>query len=384
MLDLDNLVIFIKSMYGNPERVYLHEPNFWGNEKRYLNEAIDSTFVSSVGKYVDQVEDKIAEITGTGRATVVVNGTAALQVSMRICGVGLNDEVITQALTFVATANAIAYNGARPVFIDVDRDTMGMSPESLKYFLKNCCDKTDKGIFNRVSGCRVAACLPMHTFGFMCRIDEIVDICEEWGIPVIEDAAESFGSTYKGKAAGSFGKMGCISFNGNKIITSGGGGAIISTDPEYAQRAKYLTTTAKVPHLWEYYHDELGYNFRMPNINAAVLAAQLENLDVFIAKKRAIFARYEEELPKLGFKLKSIPEDTDWNYWLISVECENLKDRNHLLRSTNQGGIMTRPIWKLMYQLPMFKDCYRDDQANAEYLSDRIVNLPSSAHRGIE
>jgi len=378
-MPFSDIIDLIKARFPTQDFIPLHEPVFNGNEKEYLLDTIDSTFVSSVGAYVDRFEKDIAAFTGTSKATAVVNGTAAIQVALRMIGVTQGDEVITQALTFVATTNAITYNNAKPVFVDVDLDTMGMSAQALKLFLEEFGEKRENGCFNKSTGKRIAACLPMHTFGFMCRIDEIVDICKQWGIPVVEDAAEALGSLYKARSAGSFGEIAAFSFNGNKIITAGGGGVIVSYNKQWAEKAKYLTTTAKVPHKWEYIHDELGYNFRMPNINAALLCAQLEQFEKIKVSKKRLYEEYKEHFAKSSIKLKNIPRDTDWNYWLMSVELENKEERDAFLSSTNSNGIMTRPIWQLMYKLPMYKESQRGEQKNAEYLEERIVNIPSSA-----
>jgi len=369
----------IRNRFPKEERIFLHEPKFFGNEKKYVLDAIDSTFVSSIGVYVDRFESELARFTNTSKATAVVNGTAAIQVALRLAGIQKEEEVLTQALTFIATSNAITYNQATPVFLDVDRDTMGMSPQALEDFLDNFGDLREDGCFNKSTGKRIGACLPMHTFGFMCRIDEIVTICDKWHIPVIEDAAESLGSSYKGKSAGSYGLAGVFSFNGNKIITSGGGGAIVSKDSTIARRAKHLTTTAKIPHVWAYEHDELGYNYRMPNLNAALICAQLEQLPTLKESKKKLYEEYDSHFRGSGVQLKAIPKDTDWNYWLISLEMEDRKERDEFLEHTNARGIMTRPIWQLMYRLPMYEHCQRDSMKNAEYLEERIVNIPSSA-----
>ena len=375
--------LFVRELYQNKDGfIPLHVPAFNGKEKEYLLETIDSTFVSSVGKYVDQVESFVSDYTKTSKGVAVVNGTAAMQVALRLAGVSPGDEVITQALTFVATANSITYNGAKPVFIDVDKDTMGMSPKALNSFLEEYGEKRGEGVYNKKTGKRLSAVLPMHTFGFMCRISDILTICNEWGIPCVEDAAEALGSQSEGKSAGSFGCLGAFSFNGNKIITSGGGGVIISNDVELGMKAKYLTTTAKRPHAFEYFHDELGYNFRMPNLNAALLLAQLEKLEDYRASKSLVYEKYQSffETNIKGTELMPIPETTSqWNYWLMSVQLENREARDEFLNNTNSQGIMTRPIWQLMYKLPMYSDCQRDDQLNAEYLEDTIVNIPSSA-----
>ena len=382
-MNSDTFNSFVRDLYKSEEKLIpLHVPVFNGKEKEYLLETIDSTFVSSVGKYVDQVEAFLAKYTRTSKAVAVVNGTAAIQVALRIVGVSPGDEVITQALTFVATANSITYNGAKPVFIDVDKDTMGLSPRALEAFLEEYGEKRDKGVYNRRTGRRISAVLPMHTFGFMCRISKIQTICNEWGIPCVEDAAEALGSKSEGKSAGSFGSLGAFSFNGNKIITAGGGGVIVSNDVELGIKAKYLTTTAKRPHEFEYFHDALGYNFRMPNVNAALLLAQLEKLEDYRSSKSLVYKEYQNFF-KTNFKvaeLMSIPETTSqWNYWLISVQLENREARDAFLNNTNSKGVMTRPIWQLMYKLPMYSACQRDDQVNAKFLEDTIVNIPSSA-----
>ncbi len=378
MSDFSQFIEVVRSIYGEKGFIPLHEPRFNTKEKDYVTQTIDSTFVSSVGKFVDDFELAIAKYTNSGKAAALVNGTAALQVALRIAGVKQDTEVITQALTFVATSNAIKYNGAHPVFMDVDYDTMGLSPDALENFLEEFGELRESGTFNKSTGKRIAAIMPMHTFGFMCKIDKIVDIANKWNIPVIEDSAESLGSFYKGQSSGTFGMMGAFSFNGNKIITSGGGGAIISKDPKFASKAKYLTITAKVPHAWEYYHDELGYNFRMPNLNAALAMAQFEKLDGFIESKRIVYEIYKEQLGSESFRLKEIPMDTQWNYWLIPLEFQDKESKDRFLEYTNANNVMTRPIWQLMFNLPMYKDCQRDSQKNAQYLADRTVNIPSS------
>jgi aminotransferase in exopolysaccharide biosynthesis len=377
MSEFDDFISVVRSIYSSNSFIPLHEPRFLGNEKKYVAETIDSTFVSSVGKFVDSFEAKLAEYTSCGRAAAVVNGTSALQVALRVSGVSAGDEVVTQALTFVATANAISHNYAKPVFVDVDLDTMGMSPEALRSFLEDFAEMRETGTYNKKTGNRIAAIMPMHTFGFMCRIDEIIAIAQHWNVPVIEDCAESLGSFYRNRSSGSFGLMGAFSFNGNKIVTAGGGGAIVSKNPKYAEKSKYLTNTAKVPHQWEYFHDELGYNFRMPNLNAALILAQIEQIDSLISSKRRVFEYYSQQLT--GFKFKAAPSQTEWNHWLISLEFNDRSERDDFLEFTNSNQVMTRPIWKLMFELPMYSDCTRDEQRNATYLADRIVNIPSSA-----
>lgn len=366
----------IKKLFPGQDRIALHEPQFFGKEMTYLADTIESTFVSSVGAYVNRVEDELAALTKTQRAVAVVNGTSALQVCLRLVGVQQGDEVLTQALSFVATSNSIAYLGAKPVFIDVDLDTMGMSPDALGTFLEEFAELREEGCYNKLTGKRIRACMPMHTFGFMCRIEQIKHICEQWHIPLIEDAAEALGSSYKNQPAGSFGKLSALSFNGNKLITAGGGGAIVMQDKKLGEKAKHLTTTAKLPHTYEYIHDALGYNFRMPNLNAALLCGQIEQMQIILERKKELFQAYETEFKDL---LKPIPKDTQWNYWLMSLQLKDRKERDEFLEQSNAQGIMTRPIWTLLYKLPMYQDCQKDAQRNAECLEDRIVNIPSSA-----
>lgn len=375
---LDQLLEVIRSQFGKNKYLPLHEPYFGGNEKVYLNQCIDSTFVSSVGAFVNRFEEEIAKATQTEKGVAVVNGTAALQVALQLVGVKKGEEVITQALTFVATANAVAYNQANPVFLDVDRDTMGLSPVALRFFLDEFGEKRQEGTFNKRTGARIGACVVMHTFGFPARIIELKEICDTWNIPIVEDAAEALGSSVKNKPLGGFGQLGVLSFNGNKIITSGGGGAIITNDPGLARKAKYLTTTAKVPHPYEYLHDELGYNFRMPNLNAALLCAQLEQLDVFLANKRELAMHYKEKFDRIGVNFRMEMPETTANYWLMCIELEDKQDRNAFLKLSNDSGVMTRPIWTLMNHLPMYTNCQHDGLTNSLYLEERIVNIPSS------
>jgi aminotransferase in exopolysaccharide biosynthesis len=281
-------------------------------------------------------------------------------------------------LTFVATANAIHYTGAEPIFLDVDYDTMGLSHKAVLEFLEEFGEKRESVTFNKKTGRRIAACVPMHTFGFPVHMDELILVCAEWNIPLIEDAAESLGSYYKGKHTGSFGQLGVFSFNGNKIVTCGGGGMIVTQNEEHGKFAKHLTTTAKVPHPYEYVHDKVGYNFRMPNLNAALVCAQLEQLDSFLTNKRALADEYAAFFLRKNIKFRTELENTQANYWLMCVELENVEERNAFLKDTNEAKIMTRPIWQLMYRLPMYQHCYRDEQKNAEFLEERIVNIPSS------
>jgi aminotransferase in exopolysaccharide biosynthesis len=378
MTDFKSSITFIKELFDSKEFIPLHVPTFSGKEKEYVNQTIDSTFVSSVGAFVDQFEHSMAQISNTQKAVAVVNGTAGLQVALRLAGVASGDEVITQALTFVATANAIAYNNAHPVFIDVDLDTMGLSPQAVEAFLSEFGELRENGCYNKKTGRKIAACVPMHTFGFPVHLDELIAVCSKWNIPIIEDAAESLGSEYKGKPTGSFGRLGVFSFNGNKIVTCGGGGAIVTNDLSLGEKGKYLTTTAKIPHPYEYVHDELGHNYRMPNLNAALACAQLEQLDHFVTNKRATALVYDAFFKTKGIKFRNENPDTKANYWLMCVELENKKDRELFLKETNDNKVMTRPIWQLMFRLPMYADCQRDAQINALFLEERIVNIPSS------
>jgi len=375
---MQNIVDFIKQTFNTKEFIPLHEPRFIGNEKKYLNDCIDSTFVSSVGKYVDTFEKKFAKTVGSKYAIATVNGTAALHISLLLADVKRDDEVITQPLTFIATCNAISYIGANPVFVDVDLDTMGLSPDSLKNFLENNCEIQDNKCINKTTGNIIKACVPMHTFGHPCKIDEIKEICDSWNIALVEDAAESLGSLYKDKHTGTFGKVGAFSFNGNKVITSGGGGVIVTDDEVLAKRAKHLTTTAKVPHPYEYVHDEIAYNYRLPNINAALLVAQLENLDKFLQSKKELANIYKEFFSSTNIEFIKEPNNSNSNYWLQAIKLSTKIKRDEFLEITNKNGVMTRPIWKLMNELEMFKDCQKIDLKNAKYLEERIVNIPSS------
>lgn len=377
MKEIQSIINFIQDSFNTKDFIPLHEPRFRGNEKKYLLDTIDSTFVSSVGAYVDRFEEMMQDITGTSKVVATVNGTSALHVALRLAGIKENEEVITQALTFVATANAIAYFGATPIFIDVDLDTMGLSPKAMSDFLEEFGVKREDGCYNKKSGKRIAACVPMHTFGFPVHLDELLDLCKKWNIPIVEDAAESLGSEYKGRHTGSFGKLGIFSFNGNKTVTCGGGGAIATND-ELGVKAKYLTTTAKRPHPYEFFHDELGYNFRMPNLNAALACAQLEQLDSILANKRELAIMYSDFFNEKGIHFRRELPDTKANYWLMCVELGNKIERDLFLKETNANKVMTRPVWQLMYRLPMYENCQRDQQKNAEYLEERIVNVPSS------
>jgi len=374
-----DIVDFIQNIYGTKAFIPLHEPRFIGNEKEYVGNTIDSTFVSSVGEYVTKFEEMVASFSGAKYAVATVNGTSALHVALKLVGVDEACEVLTQPLTFIATANAISYCGAKPIFIDVDRDTLGLSPKSLKAFLEENSFVNDSGeCINRQTKKIIKACVPMHTFGHPCKIDEIVEICKTYNIEVVEDSAESLGSYYKGKHTGTFGKVGVFSFNGNKIITTGGGGMIVTDDEALAKRAKHITTTAKVPHPYEYMHDEIGYNYRLTNLAAALGVAQMESLQFFIEKQRELASNYQSFFQNSEIELISEPKDAKSNYWLNAIVLENKEQRDEFLKYTNDNGIMTRPIWRLMNRLEMFKDCQCGDLSNAYWLEDRVVNISSS------
>ena len=369
---------FIQDIYQTKDFIPLHEPRFIGNEKKYLNECIDSTFVSSVGKFVDRFEEDISKFTNAKYTVATMNGTSALHISLLISGVESGHEVITQPLTFVATCNAISYCMAKPIFVDVDKDTMGMSPLALESFLKENAIVKNQQCVNKFTGNIIKACIPMHTFGHPCRIDEIKDICDKYYISLIEDAAESIGSFYKDKHTGTYGQMGLISFNGNKIITGGGGGCIITDDEILAKKAKHLTTTAKVSHKWEYTHNMIGYNYRMPNLNAALLTSQLENLGTFLSSKRSVAMAYKEFFKDKPYGFVEEPTNCHSNYWLNAIILQDKEERDLFLYETNSKGVNTRPIWTLMNKLPMFKDAQCGNLTNAEWLEERVVNIPSS------
>jgi len=374
----EEVVAFIQEIYQTTDFIPLHEPKFIGNEKKYLNKCIDSTFVSSAGEFIDGFESRMQKYTGAKYAVSTNNGTSALHIALLLAGVKRGDEVITQPLTFVATCNAISYCDARPIFVDVDRDTMGLSPSVLRDFLKKNAIVKNQQCVNKKTGKTIRACIPMHTFGHPCKIDEIKEICDKYHIFLIEDAAESVGSVYKGKHTGTFGQAGVMSFNGNKIITAGGGGCIVTNDKSLAKKAKHLTTTAKVPHKWDFNHDMVGYNYRMPNLNAALLVAQLENLDNFISSKRKLADVYGAFFSSVDCDFVKEPINSKSNYWLNSILFKNKQQRDEFLNETNSNGVMTRPIWTLMNKLPMFEHAQCGDLKNSEWLEDRIVNIPSS------
>jgi len=371
-------VHFVRELYQTNDFIPLHAPQFRGNEKEYLLDTIDSTYVSSVGAYVDQFEERVAHYTGAKHAIATVNGTSALHIALKLAGVEPNTEVITQSLTFVATCNAIRYCLAEPVFVDVDLDTMGLSPESLAAFLDEHAEVRDDGnCWNKTTNNKISACLPMHTFGFPARLDEIAQICQQYQISLVEDAAESLGSFYKDQHTGVLGKTAAISFNGNKIITTGGGGMLLTNDAEIAKRAKHITTTAKVPHKWAFEHDEVGYNYRLPNLNAALGVAQMESLSGFVSEKRDLAAAYQQWGSENSVQFVKESINVQANYWLNTLVAEDKQARNEWLRQTNELGVMTRPIWDPMHYLDINKSFVTDSMGNTKYLFDRLVNVPS-------
>lgn len=377
----NDIVAFIRHLYGSDDLIPLHAPKFIGNEKKYLNECIDSTYVSSVGKYVDRFEEMVANYTGAKKAVVCVNGTNALHMAMLLVGVERNDEVITQAFTFIATCNAISYIGAHPVFIDVDRDTMGLSPLAMSKWLNENAEVKGNFCINKSTGRRIKACIPMHTFGHPVHLDDLIEVCQKYHIELVEDAAESLGSFYKGKHTGTFGKVGAVSFNGNKTITTGGGGMLLFQDEKLGKFAKHITTQAKVPHSWEFFHDNIGYNYRMPNINAALGCAQMENLDNFLINKRLIAKKYKEYFSQIDeIDFFEEPVNSKSNYWLNVILMKNNDAQKEFLQYSNDNGVMTRPVWCLMNKLPMFSSCQTDSLINSLWFEERLVNIPSSVN----
>ena len=378
----NHLIKFVRDLYQTNDFIPLHSPLFVGQESEYVAQTISSTFVSSVGFFVDRFEESMATLTGSNRAIAVVNGTAALQVGLHLVDVKKGDLVITQALSFVATCNAISHCGAQPVFCDVDLSTMGLSPESVALWLFENAYIDDVGKARRSSDdARIQACVPMHTFGHPIRIHELQQICQKWGITIVEDAAESVGSLYQGQHTGTFGQVGIQSFNGNKIITTGGGGMILTDEWKGAQ-AKHLTTTAKVAHAWNFDHDAVAWNFRMPNLNAALGLAQLEQLGLFLKVKRHIFDSYTAALSNI-IEIQREPKHCISNFWLNAVICEDKNMRDVVLRETNAAGVMTRPIWTLLSQLPMYSNCDSGPLDVSQWLADRVVNVPSGVTEGM-
>lgn len=383
--DIKNIKIFLESLkevFGTETPVALHEPFFTDTEKKYVQECVETGWVSYAGKFVSRFEQMLQDYTGAKFAVATVNGTLALHICLKLAGVGQEDEVLIQDLTFVASANAIKYCGAIPHFVDVESKTLGLDPLKLDRYLSKISRIKNGECFNKITGRKIKAVMPMHTFGHPVDIDPLRDICKKYRIVLIEDAAQSLGSLYKGKHTGTFGKLSALSFNGNKIITTGGGGAIITNDPKLAKLAKHITTTAKIPHPYEFFHDQVGYNYRMPNINAALGCAQMEKLDKFIEQKRGLAKKYQKKF--LGTDWLTIFKEAEFarsNYWLntaiLNKEFANLRDE--IIELAHKQKYFLRPAWKLMHTLPMFKDCPKMDLTNAIDLQKRIINLPSSA-----
>ncbi|MFF2533249.1 LegC family aminotransferase [Brevibacillus sp. NPDC058079] len=386
LTSLEQIVAKLKEVTHFADKfIPLHEPCFQGNEWKYVKECIDTGWVSSVGKYVDQFEEKLQEYTGVKRAVAVMNGTAALHICLKLVGVEPEDEVLMPALTFIATANAIAYCGATPHFIDSSFTTLGVDPKKLNDYLLEIAEVRGKECFNKKTGKRIKAIVPMHTFGHPVELDELIDVCERFHLELVEDAAESLGSYYKGIHTGNWGRVSALSFNGNKVITTGGGGAILTNDEALGKYAKHITTTAKMPHKWAFEHDQIGYNYRLPNLNAALGCAQLEQLPTFIERKRALAQKYAQvfaSIPEITFFHE--PQLATSNYWLhvLLLSPELVKSRDQLLEMTNEQGLMTRPAWKLLHELPMYKDAPKMDIAVAKQLEERIINIPSSSNLG--
>lgn len=375
----EELVAFVRDQFRTTDYIPLHAPRFDGKEKNYLLDTIESTFVSSVGAYVQSFEDMVSAFTGAKFAIATVNGTSALHAALILAGVRTNYEVITQSLTFVATCNAIRYCGAEPVFVDIEKATLGMSPDSLADFLDHYAELRDDGLcWNKKTQRIIRACVPMHNFGHPARIQAIKELCEKYNIELVEDAAESLGSFYKDVHTGRFGSMGVISFNGNKIITSGGGGMIITDDEVIAKQAKHITTTAKKPHPWLFVHDKLGFNYRLPNLNASLGCAQMEVLPNYIERKRLLAHRYIEWFSNTDYEFIIEPENTCSNYWMNAFLVNNREERDLVLEYTNQKKVMTRPAWTPMHSLKMFKENLKMDLSNTEWIEDRLVNIPSS------
>ncbi|EQB4818115.1 TPA: LegC family aminotransferase [Citrobacter amalonaticus] len=378
-MTIPSVVEFIRDTYQTNDVIPLHAPTFAGNEKKYVLDTLTSTYVSSVGQYVDAFEDKIARFTGAAGAVATVNGTAALSTALYLAGVKPRDLVITQALTFVATCNALHHLGAEPVFIDISPTSLGLCPCALDNWLTENAERVDEHSVHRKTRQVIRAAVPMHTFGHPVEIDELLAVCQKWRIPLIEDAAESLGSFYKGVHTGTFGKYGALSFNGNKIITTGGGGMLLCQSATDGVRAKHITTTAKTPHPWAFSHDEPGFNHRMPNLNAALGCAQMEVLATFLQQKRTLALRYAAFFAGTAFQFINEPAYARSNYWLNAVVCENNAAQEAFVAEMNRANVRVRPAWKLMHRLPMFSHALRDDLTHAITIEERLVNLPSSA-----
>lgn len=372
------IVEFVRDTYQSDDFIPLHAPTFNGNEKAYVMETIDSTFVSSVGKFVDQFEQQIEKYTGSAKAVATVNGTAALHAALYMSGVKRGDLVITQALTFVATCNALYHMGAEPIFVDVSKVSLGLCPKAVEAYLIENARLTEEGCIHKTTGQRIKAVVPMHTFGHPVELDELIAVCLKWQLVLVEDAAESLGSFYKNQHTGTLGDFGAVSFNGNKIITTGGGGMVLCKTKESGQHTKHVTTTAKVPHPYEFYHDEAGFNYRMPNLNAALGCAQMEVIENYLEQKRELAKQYQSFFSGSDIQFVIEPEYAHSNYWLNAIICPDVKSREVLLQDTNAVGVITRPIWKLMHRLPMFEHALCGDLSNSEFIEAHLVNLPSS------
>ena len=374
-----DFVQFVHEIYDSDGYIPLHAPRFHGKEKSYVLEAIESTFVSSVGQYVDKFEQDIAKYTGAEFAVATVSGTSALHIALLMSGVSAGDEVITQSLTFVATCNAVSYCGAEPVFVDVEMATLGIDPDSLEQFLNEKTEVRDDGkCWNKLTNKIISACVPVHNFGHPSQLPVISNLCRHYNITVVEDAAESLGSFSAGRHTGTFGSMGIFSFNGNKIITTGGGGIIVTNDEKLAKQAKHRSTTAKIPHPWLFVHDEVGYNYRLPNINAALGCAQLELIEEFVERKRMLADTYFHWFEKYGYEMIREPVESRANYWFNGVLMRDRTERDEFLEFTNKNNVMTRPAWTPMHTLAMYKNCFRTELPTTEWLEERIVNIPSS------
>lgn len=377
MTDFQHIVTFIKDLYKK-DIIPLHEPRFIGNEKKYLAECVESTFVSYVGKFVTQFEESVQQFTGSKYAVATVNGTSALHIALSLAGVKKGDEVLAPALTFVGSINPISYLGAEPFFVDCEKETLGMCPVKLEEFLEKETTFGDGVRINKKSGKRISACIVVHVFGHPAKVDKIKAVCDRYNIELVEDAAESLGGWYKSKHTGTFAKIGILSFNGNKIVTTGGGGMIITDDEDMAKLARHVTTTAKLPHKWEFIHDCVSYNYRMPNINAAIGVAQMECLDRFLQNKRELTNIYRNFFIKMDVPFFVEKENCRSNYWLNMLFLRDRQERDLFLDFTNSNGVMTRPSWRLMNKLPMFNDCGSTNLDNAEWVEERAVNIPSS------
>ncbi|MDB9916631.1 LegC family aminotransferase [Pseudomonadales bacterium] len=375
---MTNIVNFVRELYQTKEFIPLHSPVFKGNELKYVTDTINSTFVSSVGKYVDDFERKIEDFTGASKAVATVNGTAALHTALYLAGVKSGDMVITQALTFVATCNVIYHMGAEPVFVDVSPQTLSLSPQAVEHFLLENASIDEAGCHIKSTKQPIRAVVPMHTFGHPAELDELQLLCSKWGLVLVEDAAESLGSYYKGRHTGTIGDYAALSFNGNKIITTGGGGMVLCSTEDSGIRAKHVTTTAKVPHAYEFYHDEPGFNFRLPNLNAALGCGQIEVLPQLLADKRKLAMRYKDFFKQSEYTFVDEPVNSLSNFWLNAVICPDRETRDELIKTTNESGVMTRPVWQLMHRLPMFCNAARGDLQVSEWIEGHLVNLPSS------